>query len=314
MMPTVPAPAVACRAVGKTFPGRRAVVALDGVDRDLRPWTVTALVGPSGCGKSTLLRIVAGLERPSAGTVTVDGADPSDLRARGQIAVAFQDASLLPWRSVASNVALARRLARLPRDPDRVQRLIELVGLAGFESAKPAQLSGGMRQRAAIARCLVTEPRLLLLDEPFGAVDELTRRRLNLELPDTWQDSKPTTLLVTHSVPEAVLLADEVVVMTDRPGMIAARVPVEVERPRRAHHLHTDAFHALVDQVGDLLGVDRDPEGDRLDAAGERGNGEGPGVDGQPSRRDEAALREPRDRRDGAAEARPLDAEAGAWR
>jgi NitT/TauT family transport system ATP-binding protein len=328
-MPTDPAPAVACRTLGKTFPGRRAVVALDGVDLDLRPGTVTALVGPSGCGKSTLLRIVAGLDKPSAGTVTVDGADPSDLRARGQIAVAFQDASLLPWRSVASNVALARRLARLPRDPGRVQRLIELVGLAGFESAKPAQLSGGMRQRAAIARCLVTEPRLLLLDEPFGAVDELTRRRLNLELPATWQDTKPTTLLVTHSVPEAVLLSDEVVVMTDRPGAIAAHVPVDIERPRRAHHLHTDAFHALVDQVGDLLGVDRDldrdrdPKGDRLDAAELHGRESGPGVDGQPGRREEAASREPgepgepgepRDRRDGAAEARPLDAEAGAWR
>jgi NitT/TauT family transport system ATP-binding protein len=319
---TVPAPAVACRAVGKAFPGRRtadAVVALDGVDLDLRPGTVTALVGPSGCGKSTLLRIVAGLERPSSGTVTVDGADPSDLRSRGQIAVAFQDASLLPWRSVASNVALARRLARLPRDPDRVQRLIELVGLAGFESAKPAQLSGGMRQRAAMARCLVTEPRLLLLDEPFGAVDELTRRRLNLELPAVWQDSKPTTLLVTHSIPEAVLLADEVVVMTDRPGTVAARVPVPP-------HVRTDAFHSLVDRVGELLGVDRGPKGDkrdkrdRLDAAHGRGNGEGRGDRDQPGRQEEAAAGEPeepeqpRDRRDGADEARSVDAEAGARR
>ena len=257
--PDPPAPAVVCRGVSKSFPGPNGtVVALDGVDLELRPGTVTALVGPSGCGKSTLLRIVAGLDRPTAGSVAVDRADAAELRTRGQIAMAFQDASLLPWRSVVSNVALARRLARLPRDPERVRELVRLVGLEGFETAKPAQLSGGMRQRAAIARCLVTDPRLLLLDEPFGAVDELTRRRLNLELPATWQDSKPTTLLVTHSIPEAVLLADEVVVMTPRPGRIAARVPVGIPRPRRARHLHTPEFHALVDEVGDLLGVDRD--------------------------------------------------------
>jgi NitT/TauT family transport system ATP-binding protein len=159
---------------------------------------------------------------------------------------------------VTSNVALARKLARRPADPARVQELIELVGLAGFERAKPAQLSGGMRQRAAIARCLVTSPRLLLLDEPFGAVDELTRRRLNLELPPIWQDRGSTTLLVTHSIPEAVLLADEVVVMTARPGRISSSVTVPIERPRLARHLHLPEFHELVDEVGVRLGVDVD--------------------------------------------------------
>ncbi len=216
---TSTAPSVVCRGVGKEFrDGARTVTALADVDMALAPGTVTALVGPSGCGKSTLLRIIAGLETASSGSVHIDDDDPDRLRRHGEVAVAFQDASLLPWRSVQSNIALALKLARRPADAARVGELIELVGLAGFEKAKPAQLSGGMRQRAAIARCLVTAPRLLLLDEPFGAVDELTRRRLNIELPPIWQDRGSTTLLVTHSIPEAVLLADEVVVMTPLTG------------------------------------------------------------------------------------------------
>ncbi|MFI7588774.1 ABC transporter ATP-binding protein [Spongisporangium articulatum] len=249
------APEVVVSGVGKTY-GR--VRALDDVSLTLRPGTLTALVGPSGCGKSTLLRMIAGLEDVTSGTVRIDGAEPEALRARGDIAVAFQDASLLPWRSVRSNVALALKLARRPAAPDRVDELIRTVGLAGFETARPAELSGGMRQRAAIARALVTEPKLLLLDEPFGAVDELTRRRLNVELPPLWARSPTTALLVTHSIPEAVLLADEVVVMSDRPGRVAARVSVPIERPRRAAHLHSPEFHTLVDEVGDLLGVDRE--------------------------------------------------------
>jgi len=259
----VAAPEVVCIGVGKRFVGGgRSVDALDDVGLTLRPGTVTALVGPSGCGKSTLLRIIAGLEMATTGTISIDGEDPSELRHDGQIAVAFQDASLLPWRSVASNIGLALKLARRPADPARVAELIDLVGLSGFEKAKPAELSGGMRQRAAIARCLVTSPRLLLLDEPFGAVDELTRRRLNLELPPIWQDRGSTTLLVTHSIPEAVLLADEVVVMSPRPGRIAATVAVPIERPRRAKHLHLPRFHELVDEVGVLLGVDVDRSGE----------------------------------------------------
>ena len=153
-------------------------------DLCLEAGSVTALVGPSGCGKSTLLRIIAGLEQPDpGGSVRIDGDEPLAVRQRGELAIAFQDASLLPWRTTASNVALAQKLARQPVNHQRVTELLETVGLAGFEDVRPAALSGGMRQRAAIARCLITEPRLLLLDEPFGAVDELTRRRLNIELP-----------------------------------------------------------------------------------------------------------------------------------
>ncbi|MBK0419851.1 ABC transporter ATP-binding protein [Leucobacter sp. CSA1] len=255
----VVAPRVDCRAVAKTFsaPGGP-VPALDSLDLTFAPGSVTALVGPSGCGKSTLLRIVAGLERPDpGGSVSIAGDDPLTVRRRGELAIAFQDASLLPWRTTAGNVALAQRLARRPADPERVAELLRLVGLAGFERARPAELSGGMRQRAAIARCLITEPRLLLLDEPFGAVDELTRRRLNIELPPLWSGAQTTTLLVTHSISEAVLLADRVLVMSPRPGTIVADIPVPLERPRRIEQLHSPRFDELVERIGALLGVDR---------------------------------------------------------
>lgn len=252
------APEVVCTAVAKRFPAADGpLTVLQPLELTLEAGTVTALVGPSGCGKSTLLRIIAGLEQPEAGgSVRIDGDDPLAVRRRGEMAIAFQDASLLPWRTAAGNVALAQRLARQRVDRAKVRRLLGLVGLAGFEHARPAQLSGGMRQRAAIARCLVTEPRLLLLDEPFGAVDELTRRRLNIELPPLWSGAVTTTLLVTHSIPEAVLLADRVLVMSPRPGAVIADLPVDLDRPRRLEHLHTASFTALVDRIGALLGVD----------------------------------------------------------
>ncbi|MFT4211532.1 MAG: ABC transporter ATP-binding protein [Microbacterium sp.] len=253
-----------CRDIAKTFTSRRSTVrALDDVNLTLEPGTLTALVGPSGCGKSTILRIIAGLERhDDGGSVEIDGGDSLTMRKRGEIAIAFQDASLLPWRTATSNVALAQRLARRKVDREQVVDLLALVGLAGFEKAKPAQLSGGMRQRVAIARCLITSPRLLLLDEPFGAVDELTRRRLNIELPPVWAERGTTTLLVTHSIDEAVLLADTVVVMATNPGRIVGRVDIDIDRPRRAAHLYSERFHELVDTIGAMLGLgpDRRPE------------------------------------------------------
>lgn len=255
------APEVVCTAISKTFGTPTGpLVVLEPLDLSLAPGTVTALVGPSGCGKSTLLRIIAGLEQPDpGGSVSIGDGEPLTVRRRGELAIAFQDDSLLPWRTAASNVALAQRLAGQPVDHDRVAQLLQLVGLAGFEDARPAQLSGGMRQRAAIARCLITEPRLLLLDEPFGAVDELTRRRLNIELPPLWSGAVTTTLLVTHSISEAVLLADRVLVMSPRPGAIVADLPIDLERPRRMKHVHSRRFTERVERIGALLGVDQDP-------------------------------------------------------
>lgn len=249
-------PEVEILGIAKTFGrGSAAVEALSSIDLRLQPGTTTALVGPSGCGKSTLLRIIAGLEGPSAGAVRIAGAQPAEVARLGELAVAFQDPSLLPWRTAAQNVALARQLSRLPRNDALVAELLALVGLAGFENKRPAELSGGMRQRCAIARCLATAPRLLLLDEPFGAVDELTRRRLNLELPRVWEGRGTTTLLVTHSVSEAVLLSDRVVVMSPRPASILADIAIELPRPRRASHLTSPEFLALVARINAALGV-----------------------------------------------------------
>ena len=262
------APAVGCRSVSKTFhSAKREVAALDRVDLELISGSMTAIVGPSGCGKSTLLRIIAGLETATDGEVDIDGRPPEALRSSGDVSVGFQDAALLPWRSVASNIALGMRLAGRPKDPDRVQELIRMVGLEGFEQARPGQLSGGMRQRAAIARCLAPRPRLLLLDEPFGAVDELTRRRLNVELPASWEASATTSLLVTHSISEAVFLSDTVAVMGPRPGRIVARVEIDLPRPRTVDHLHSTRFYELVNEVAELLGVDAAPRAKTLDPA-----------------------------------------------
>lgn len=220
-------PAIRCEGIGKTFgAGPGAVQAVAPLDLEFAPGQMTALVGPSGCGKSTLLRMIAGLEAPSTGTITLDGDSPQDLQAQGALAMAFQDASLLPWRSVRGNVALALKLARRPADHAAVDAMLARVGLSGFEGARPAALSGGMRQRVAIARCLITQPRVLLLDEPFGAVDELTRARLNTELPPLWQAGGTTALLVTHSVREAVALADRVVVFSSRPARVVADIAV----------------------------------------------------------------------------------------
>ena len=242
---------VVARGVGKTFPG--GIHALSAVDLTVERGQFVAIVGPSGCGKSTFLRLVAGLDTHNSGELLIDGADPLEARRRrGDLAYVFQDATLLPWRSVRRNVALPLEL-RQETDEARIDAVLKMVGLSDFADAQPAQLSGGMRMRVSIARALATNPGLLLLDEPFGALDEITRQRLNEELLRLWERDQWTGIFITHNVYEAAFLADRVLVMSARPGRILADIPIPFAHPRDEDLRHQNAFAELAREISQQL-------------------------------------------------------------
>jgi NitT/TauT family transport system ATP-binding protein len=225
------------------------ISALGPIDLHVGEGEFVALLGPSGCGKSTVLHLLAALDEPSTGTVRIDDQRPEALQQRRELGIAFQEHALLPWRTVEENLRLPFHIAGHPVDHSRIEALIALAGLQGFEHARPRALSGGMKQRVAIVRALALEPRLLLLDEPFGALDAVTRHRMNFELERIWMQSRPTTVLVTHTVEEAVLLASRVVVLTERPGRIRLDRSINFDRPRSVELTRSREFHELADEL-----------------------------------------------------------------
>jgi NitT/TauT family transport system ATP-binding protein len=245
---------IAATGVSKQYGGPKGVLALDEVSLSIREGEFVSILGPSGCGKSTFLRCVAGLERATGGTIRVHN-EPVR-KPPANMGVVFQRDVLLEWRSILDNMFLQTDFRGEPRSRymARAHELLELFGLKGFEKSYPAQLSGGMRQRAAICRALLANPDLLLMDEPFGALDALTRDQMNLELQKSWASSKRTILFVTHSIGEAVFLSDRVVVMTPRPGRIAMTLTIDLPRPRRMAVRENPEFAHYCAQIRELFG------------------------------------------------------------
>jgi NitT/TauT family transport system ATP-binding protein len=247
---------VRARGVGKTFgDDSTGTIALDGIDLDIRAGEFVSLIGPSGCGKSTLLRLIGDLTSPSQGTIEVNGKPARQARLDRDYGMVFQAPVLMDWRTVAKNIELPLEIMGWkPADRGaRSAELLKLVELEGFQDRHPWQLSGGMQQRVAIARALAFDPKLLLMDEPFGALDEMTRERMNLELMGIWGRTRTTVVFVTHSIPEAIFLSTRVIVMSPRPGRIATIVEVALPQPRTVGTRETERYFELVTEVREAL-------------------------------------------------------------
>ncbi len=250
-------PAVRLAGVEKVFPVKdgEPTVALTDIDFEVGQREFISLIGPSGCGKSTLLRAVGDLISPTAGTVEVNGKPAHQARLDREYGMVFQAPVLFDWRTVEANVRLPLEVTGYPRDKRQalVNEKLELVELGGFAKHYPHQLSGGMQQRVAIARALALQPSILLMDEPFGALDEMTRERLNSELLDIWSETGTTIIFVTHSIPEAVFLSSRVVVMSPRPGRIAETIDIDLPYPRDDQTREEDRYYELVTEVREAL-------------------------------------------------------------
>ena len=238
------------RSVGKVFDSARGQVeAVRDVSLSVPSGQFACLVGPSGCGKSTMLRIISGIYPATSGSVVIS--DETVIGPRRDVGLVFQSPNLLPWRTVEKNVSLPLEVGgrRVPDSRGRAERFLKMVGLYDFRDKLPHELSGGMQQRAGIVRALVHDPSILLMDEPFGAVDVLTREKLNFEIQSIWEQTRKTIVFVTHSIQEAVLLSDVVYVFSPRPGMIVKVVDVDLPRPRTRHTIHTEEFERYTDIV-----------------------------------------------------------------
>jgi NitT/TauT family transport system ATP-binding protein len=246
--------------VSKTFgTGTGAVQALDGIDLTIGEGEFVSLIGPSGCGKSTLLRLIGDLTTPTTGRILVNGKPARQGRLDRDYGMVFQAPVLMDWRTIQANIELPLEIMGYSKG-ERTRRstdLLRLVELEGFGARRPWQLSGGMQQRVAIARALAFDPKLLLMDEPFGALDEMTRERMNLELMGIWNRTKTTVVFVTHSIPEAVFLSTRVIVMSARPGRISKVVDIDLPQPRTADARETKRYFELVTEVREAL---RSPE------------------------------------------------------
>jgi len=250
------APIIAIDKVSKIYGNANArTVALQDVSLTIQKGELVSLVGPSGCGKSTLLRLVADLDTPSQGAITINGHAPEQARKQREYGFVFQAPTLYDWRTAERNARLPLEVMGRPADTwqARLDKMLAMVGLRDFHHHYPWQLSGGMQQRASIARALSFDPAILLMDEPFGALDEFTRERMNMELLDIWETTHKTIIFVTHSIAEAVFLSSRIVVMTPRPGRIAATVAVDLPYPRNFETRESPRFFELVTQVRETL-------------------------------------------------------------